>query len=342
MGQWVWQVPLREGGLQRADLQIAQELQGSGQIPGASRTQIQKWMGEGRVTCNGLRLLPRTLLAPGSVIEIGFPEPPPPPFQGPRAGALDLLYEDDDLIFVNKPPGLLVHPPAQGASDSLVHRLLAHYPGLPAEKTSGSSLWRPGIVHRLDQQTSGVLVVAKNIVTHQALTQQFAEHRLLRQYWALCYQAPSPQAPRRVEGGIMRHPKDRTKRMVASVPGEGKWAVTTYQVQKTYRVLSGQAPFASWLEVTLETGRTHQVRVHLTHLGCSLLGDPVYGTPSVSQPKWKALPQHIQKCVQNLPGQALHARCLGLLHPRTGQWLFFTAPPPPAWEALLQSLEHYS
>jgi 23S rRNA pseudouridine1911/1915/1917 synthase len=203
---------------------------------------------------------------------------------------------------------------------------------------------RPGIVHRIDKDTSGALVITKSDRAHQALVETFSKHDIERVYWALCYGSP-PRAskPVRIEGHIGRSPSDRKK--MAILKAGGRHAITFYRFIEEYArsgTGAGKAPFASWLEVTLETGRTHQVRVHLNSIGHSILGDPVYGTPSDRQPKWLALPEDVREAVQAMPGQALHARVLGFTHPVTGEKLRFEAEPPEEFKSLLQVLKKYA
>jgi 23S rRNA pseudouridine1911/1915/1917 synthase len=187
-------------------------------------------------------------------------------------------------------------------------------------------------------------VITKSDAAHRALSELFSKHGIEREYWAFCYGAPKVRSGR-IESLIGRNPKDRKK--MSSNVREGRKAITHYQVLTEYfesaahRASSASRPFASWVSARLETGRTHQVRVHLTDLGHSLLGDPVYGTPTRSQPKWKALPTSIREAVEKLPGQALHARVLGFTHPITGQPLRVEAPLPPALAELQQRLAAY-
>jgi 23S rRNA pseudouridine1911/1915/1917 synthase len=196
---------------------------------------------------------------------------------------------------------------------------------------------RPGIVHRIDKNTSGALVITKTDLAHQGLAKVFAAHRIERSYWAFCYGSPASPSGR-IESLIGRSPTDR-KKMSMEVK-EGRRAVTHWKRVEEYGVPKTK-PFASWIEASLETGRTHQVRVHLTGLGHSLLGDPTYGAPSERHPKWLALPPEVREAVRSLPGQALHARLIGFEHPVTGRHMRFEAEPPPALRAAMETLSKF-
>jgi 23S rRNA pseudouridine1911/1915/1917 synthase len=244
----------------------------------------------------------------------------------PEDRPLEILFEDEHLAIINKPCGLTVHPSETQTEGTLVHALLHHLKDL-----SGiGGVLRPGIVHRLDKNTSGALVVTKTDAAHLRLAETFAAHRIERRYWALCYGIWRAPGETKIEGAIGRSPQDR-KKMAMNVPG-GRPAVTWVKSIESF------GTHACWLEARLETGRTHQVRVHLTAQGHSLLGDPIYGVPSARNTKWLALPHSVREQVRALPGQALHARVLGFDHPITGKTLRFEAPAPEGWQNLLESL----
>ncbi|MFZ9594684.1 MAG: RluA family pseudouridine synthase [Bdellovibrionia bacterium] len=336
---WAWICPTGAPRADRAILEAYLSDQGTcdaEQRPSLTRSQLQRLMEDHQVTANGEDLRPNRKLTSGSRIEIHFP-PAAPTELIPEDRPLDLLFEDEHLLVLNKPPGLTVHPCASQMQGTLVHALLHHIVDL-----SGiGGVLRPGIVHRIDKDTSGALVITKSDEAHVQLSQSFAQHAIERSYWALCYGSPpfSSDAPAfEVSSLINRSPTDR-KKMSMNVP-TGKKAVSSFKKIKEF----GQPkkkPFASWIEARLKTGRTHQVRVHLTGLGHSLLGDPLYGKPTSHHPKWKELPEPIQKLVLALPGQALHARVLGFQHPITHQPLRFEADPPQAFKNLLTALEQY-
>ncbi|NOG69744.1 RluA family pseudouridine synthase [Roseicella sp. DB1501] len=247
-----------------------------------------------------------------------------PALPQPQAMPLDILFEDAHLIVLDKPAGLVVHPAPGNQDGTLVNALLAHageeLPGIGGEK-------RPGIVHRLDKDTSGVMVVAKTELAHRALSAAFAERDLDREYIALAWGLPSPPSGD-IEGAIGRHPTDR-KRM-AVVSRGGKPALTHYATDRAW----GTA--CALLRCRLATGRTHQIRVHLAESGHPLVGDPVYlrRTPAAA----RSLPEPVRQALLAFPRQALHAATLGFRHPVTGAALSFTVPPPPDIVSILTLL----
>lgn len=264
----------------------------------------------------------RTVKA-GSRIKVQMP-PAAPAEPEAQNIPLDIVYEDNDLVVVNKAPGMVVHPASGSPDGTLVNALLHHCKG----SLSGiGGVARPGIVHRIDKDTSGLLVVAKNDQTHTGLSAQFAAHSVYRRYIAVCRGAPSPYAGR-IEGAIARHTGDRKKMAVTDTGG--KHAVTHYQTLESYT--SGGKIFASLIECRLETGRTHQVRVHMAHIGNPLIGDPVYGNPG-------RLPNGVSTLARagldQFRRQALHARDLGFTHPISGEALQFSAELPSDMEALV-------
>ncbi len=322
--KWIITVP---GDLaERADKALIRLLEDEDGAPSLSRSQLQKLMDSAQVTSGGVPVRGKDRLTPGSEIVIAIPEPTPLDVVAEDI-PLDILFEDEHLLVVNKQPGLTVHPSETQSSGTLVNALLYRIKDL-----SGiGGVLRPGIVHRIDKDTSGALVVSKTDAAHAGLAALFARHDIERRYWAFCFGSPRWEDELRFESTLGRSPQDR-KKMAVNVEN-GRKAVSIFRKLGEYSV-AGKSPYASWIEARLMTGRTHQVRVHLTHLHHSLLGDPVYGTPTDSQAKWKLLPLEIQRAVKALPGQALHARILGFRHPVTGVELRFEAPLPPAMKAL--------
>jgi len=321
----------------RSDVTLLRALAGAqgaweGEPVACSRNRIQKLMEEGRITANGVPLRGSEKLAPGTRIEARFPVPRSSELI-PLDAPLEILFQDEHLVVVNKPPGITVHPSETQADGTLVHMLLHHVKDLSG---IGGEL-RPGIVHRIDKDTSGALVITKTDAAHRSLAETFAKHDIERTYWAFCYGAP--EAPEgKLDTLIGRNPADR-KKMSVDVK-EGRRAVTHWRRLEEYGSLKTRA-FASLIQATLETGRTHQVRAHLTSLGHSLLGDPAYGVPSDRHTKWLALPPEVREAVNGLPGQALHARVLGFAHPITGEKLRFEAEPPAGLRALMAALGRY-
>jgi len=269
----------------------------------------------------------QVLTSPSAKVKAGWVinlhEPPPEDaLPAPEDIALDIAYEDNDLLVVNKPAGMVVHPGAGNNSGTLVNALLHHCAG----SLSGiGGVARPGIVHRIDKDTSGLLVVAKTDAAHRGLSELFAAHDIERRYLAIVKGRPNPPHGT-ITGNIARHPVNR-KKMAVPADAEktkGKHAVTHYRTLETYKF--GEAIFASLVECRLETGRTHQARVHMTHIGHPLLGDPVYGRKT-------ALPRssdgRLGEFLNTFDRQALHAAELGFIHPVTGEKLHFSCPLPP-------------
>jgi 23S rRNA pseudouridine1911/1915/1917 synthase len=298
-----------------------------------SRSQIQRLIEEGNISIDGKVAKSSSKLSDGAQVQVTFPHPVSIDLI-PEDRPVEILYQDKDILVLNKPPGLTVHPSETQRTGTLVHALLYHVKDLSG---IGGEL-RPGIVHRIDKDTSGALVITKTDEAHRKLVEVFAEHAIDRVYWALVYGSPAT-VQGKIEGRIGRSPNDR-KKMSLLEGDDGRHAITHYKRLQEFGTPS-KKPFASWVEAKLETGRTHQVRVHLTSIGHSLLGDPVYGTPSSNQTKWQTLPRDIQQAVEALPGQALHARTLGFDHPITGKRLHFEAELPGAYKNLLESLKKY-
>jgi 23S rRNA pseudouridine1911/1915/1917 synthase len=269
---------------------------------------------------------------PGARFAVRLPEPEPAEPR-PEAIALDVIYEDQCLIVIDKPAGLVVHPGAGHASGTLVNALIAH---CGASLSGIGGVKRPGIVHRLDKETSGLLVIAKNDRAHRGLAEQFAAHgrdgRLERAYLAIVW-GVSARRKGRIAAALARHPKDRTRMTVVSTGGRA--AATHYEVVETFVDRDGK-PIASLVRCALETGRTHQIRAHLAHLGHPVLGDPVYGKGF--QTRQAKLPDRAKAALAALGRQALHAVELGFVHPETGRRLSFSSPFPKDIDGLLKAL----
>jgi 23S rRNA pseudouridine1911/1915/1917 synthase len=241
---------------------------------------------------------------------------------------LNILFEDDDLIVIDKPAGLVVHPGAGNADGTLVNALIHHC----GDSLSGiGGVRRPGIVHRLDKDTSGVMIAAKNDAAHRALSEQFSAHTVMRKYLAVVTGCPLPLEGR-VETLIARNPRHRKKMAVSKT--KGKEARTRFAVKELFRA-KGQ-PLASLVECALETGRTHQVRVHMAHLGHPLIGDQLYGRGKT--PK-AAAGTEAGEAIQAFPRQALHAAHLAFTHPLTGKTLSFDSPLPKDMKNLVKILK---
>ena len=276
---------------------------------GLTRSLAEKYILAGCVQQNGKALPKSCRVSAGMCITADIPDPEPLDVL-PEQIPLDIVYEDTDLLVVNKPKGMVVHPAPGNYTGTLVNALLAYC----GDTLSGiNGVIRPGIVHRIDKDTSGLLIVAKNDFAHKKLAEQIKVHSFTRIYEAVVH-GNVKQDSGTVDAPIGRHPVDRKK--MAVTEKNSRNAVTHYQVLARYRGFTH-------LRLKLETGRTHQIRVHMAYLGHPVAGDPVYG------PK---------KPVAGLQGQCLHARVIGFVHPRTGQYMEFTSPLPPYFTAFLAKL----
>lgn len=294
-----------------------------------SRARLQQVIREGGVQLNGAVMAdPSRKVAAGDLLTLVMPEAKPAAPIG-QAIPLDVVYEDDALIVIDKPAGLVVHPAGGHEDGTLVNALIAHC----GESLSGiGGVRRPGIVHRLDKDTSGLLVVAKTDKAHQGLAQQFADHGrtgpLERAYLALVWGAPRRQHGT-IEAALERSNRNREK-MTVVAEGRGREAITHFSLIERYPpLLRGHEEteaIASLVECQLETGRTHQIRVHMSHLGHPLLGDQLYGSGFMT--KASRLPEGARDALAALGRQALHAKVLGFAHPVTGEEMYFEASPP--------------
>lgn len=302
-------------------------------LPEISRSRLQALIVEGRVTLTGETTGdPNKRVKPGDLVAIVIP-PPAPATPQPQAIPLAIVHEDSDLLVIDKPAGLVVHPAAGNLDGTLVNALLAHcgdtLPGI-------GGVARPGIVHRLDKDTSGLLVVAKNERAIRSLAKQFAKHAVERVYHAVVWGCPRVREGV-VEGNLGRNPFDR-KRM-AVLRGQGKPARTHYRVLEKWGGDDELArTFAALLDCRLETGRTHQIRVHLAHIGHPLIGDSTYGR-SRRPPRAKtAAEQAAYDAAADFPRQALHAGVLGFMHPANHKKMRFESPWPEDFANLVSAL----
>ncbi len=287
------------------------------ELPSFSRTKIAKLVKEGALLINGKAIKDNAKKVMfGDQIELEVPEAVATDIK-PQKIPLDIVYEDKDLLVINKPIGMVVHPGAGNPDGTLVNALLHHCKG----NLSGiNGELRPGIVHRIDKDTSGLLVVAKNDIAHNALAKQFEEHSIQRTYLAFVWGMMKP-IHGRIETFIGRSKYNRQK-MSAEV-ASGKDAITNY---KTLEIFKGSTiPDISLIECKLETGRTHQIRVHLSHKKNPILGDQMYGS---KMRKIRNIDPELQTIIENINFQALHAQSLGFIHPTSGEELFFTTELP--------------
>ncbi len=318
------------------------------QWAGLSRSRIKALILGGQVSGDGVVLgKPTIKVTEGVYYEITVPAPVAA-HPEPEDMVLDIVYEDAHLVVVNKPAGLTVHPAVGNWSGTLVNGLLHHC----GDSLSGiGGVLRPGIVHRIDKNTTGLLVVAKDDKTHQGLSRQFAAHTVERVYVCMTRGAPNPRDGR-IETRLARSPHDRKKigvvkkqdaRSIASgQPAHGKIAITNYKFIKGYGRMKGASlstPLVSIVECRLETGRTHQIRVHMAHIACPILGDSVYGKTGAFKSATSEAELKLRAALDGFERQALHAKTLGFIHPVTQKSLSFESKLPADMQKLKQALE---
>lgn len=283
----------------------------SEQLPDQSRSYLQKLLKEGNVTVNEKPVKANYKVQLSDTVRLELPEPENPDIL-PEDIPLDILYEDEDVLIINKPKGMVVHPSVGHYTHTVVNAVMFHC----KDHLSGiNGVMRPGIVHRIDMDTTGAIVICKNDMAHQSLADQLKEHSITRKYRALVH-GNLKEDEGMVEGPIGRHPTDRKK--MAINHKNGKPAVTHYKVLERF----GSYTF---IECQLETGRTHQIRVHMASIGHPLLGDELYGNPK-------------NLAMKGLQGQTLHAMVIGFVHPTTHEYMEFEAPLPEYFQNLLQKL----
>ena len=281
----------------------------SEQLEDMTRSHIQKLVKENMVRVNGMTVKSNFKLSASDQIEVEIPELKEPDIL-PENIPLDILYEDQDILVVNKPKGMVVHPAPGHYTGTLVNAIIYHC----KDNLSGiNGVMRPGIVHRIDMDTTGSLLICKNDRAHQALAEQLKEHSITRKYHAIVH-GRLKEDEGTIDKPIGRHPIDRKKMSVHCT--NGREAVTHYRVLKRFQQFT-------YIECQLETGRTHQIRVHMSSIGHPILGDQVYGPA---------------KCPYKLQGQTLHAKVLGITHPTTGEYMEFDAPLPDYFQGLLEKM----
>ncbi len=308
-------VPARQA-KERLDVYLTNRVQN------ATRNKVQKAIQAGTVLVNGKTVKPSHPVAPGEVIDITLPHPP-----RPKAVAEDIpiaiVHEDADLMIVNKPAGMVTHPAYGNYTGTLVNALLHHTQSLSGVNTD----LRPGIVHRLDKETTGLMVVAKNDAVHHALAKQFSRRTIDREYWALVW-GTFKEKQGTIETNLGRSKRDRKK---VAVTAEGKPAVTEYRVLQKF-------DFLTLVCLKLRTGRTHQIRVHLAHIGHPVFGDPTYGGRS---PGWGGLAgkkaQESERLLGMIARQALHAKTIGFVHPTTKKKVKFDSELPQDMQSVLRA-----
>lgn len=294
-------------------------------VENATRTRIQKLIKANCVTVNGAFVKPNYLVNPRDSIEVVIPTSPRPEETEPEDIPLNIVYEDDYLLVVNKPAGMVAHPSLGNYTGTLVNALLHYTKKLSALNEPG----RPGIVHRIDKDTSGLLLIAKDEWTHAQLAKQFSSHTIEREYWAVCWGIFKDRKGE-VIGNIARSTKDR--KIFAVSKTEGKYAHTFYEVIKEFE-------FASLIKLRLKTGRTHQIRVHMAHIKHPIFGDPTYGGRKIVYGSDLAkMKSHVENLLELMPRQALHAKTLGFIHPHTKEKIFLDSELPEDFQLLLKKL----
>ena len=297
-------------------------------LPGLSRSRLKQLIEGGKVTCwSGAVTAPAHRVKAGEAFDVLVPAAVPAKLEG-QAIDLDVVYEDADVIVIDKPAGLVVHPAPGNPDHTLVNALIAH---CGDSLTGVGGVRRPGIVHRLDKDTSGLIVAAKSAHAHRALVEQFAARRIERSYAALVWGVPEP-ATGEIAGNIGRSPSNRKK--MAVLARGGRPAITRYRVRQ---VLGGG--LASLVDCRLLTGRTHQIRVHLSARGHPVIGDPLYGRAQARRAA--RLPESARGLLADLNRQALHAQVLGFIHPTTGERVKFLSHLPDKLMRLKSSLEEF-
>jgi len=300
------------------------------QINKLSRTRLQALIRNGQVKLNNIIIkYASKKIKEEDQIEVNFP-PPKETLIKPNKIPLDILYDDDDIIVINKSPGVVVHPGAGNCEKTIVNGLLFKYKN---NLSSVGGKLRPGIVHRIDKDTSGVIVVAKNDIAHINLSEQFSNHTIRRVYEALVWGSLRPQYGK-ISEKISRSVKNR--QLMAVRKEKGKISITNYKTLKIFQNLN--LPKISLIECQLETGRTHQIRVHMNFKGNSILGDKLYGKSK----KFKKINPSIERKINNFSGQALHAKSLGFIHPVTKKKIFFEAKRPKDFDSLIKGLKKAS
>lgn len=294
-------------------------------IENATRSKVQKLIDADLVKVNGLVVKANYQVKPSDVIEAVHPISPRPEETEPEDIPLDIVYEDDYLLVINKPAGMVAHPAYANYTGTLVNALLHHTKKLSGLNEPG----RPGIIHRLDKDTSGLLVAAKDDFTHAKIAEQFSKRTVDREYHAVCW-GKFKENKGEISFNIVRSKKDRKKFSVSE--SEGRTALTLYEVLEEFE-------FTSYLKINLKTGRTHQIRVHLSGVGKPVFGDPTYGGRQVvfgsELPKIKS---RIQNLLEIMPRQALHAKTVGFFHPHLKKKMFFISELPDDMKLLLENI----
>jgi len=312
-------------GLMRLDKFLASRL------PNASRTKIQIGIDEGLILVNQKQSKANYQIKPHDEISVNLPHPPRNEELIPQNLPLDIVYEDEFLLVVNKAPGMVVHPAHGNWDGTLVNGLLYHINlNLPV----GKEPLRPGLVHRIDKDTSGLLLIAKEEVAMMKLAKQFFDHTVERTYWALVWGTPKPENGT-INTRLGRSPKDRRVTEVTFSEDAGKHAITHFQTLEKFS-------YTTLIKCNLETGRTHQIRAHMKYLGHPIFGDPTYGgDKAIKGPAFSKYKSFVDNALAICPRQALHAKSLGFVHPATGQWMQFESDLPADMAEVVEKWRKY-
>ncbi|MDF7819208.1 RluA family pseudouridine synthase [Runella sp. MFBS21] len=301
-------------------------------LSGVTRTKLQNAIETESVKVNNKAIKSSYKVKPFDVITISLPHPPRETEIIPENIPLDIVYEDEEVLVLNKPAGMVVHPAYGNWSGTVVNALVYHFQHLPTGRNGEA---RPGLIHRIDKDTSGLLVIAKTEYSMAHIARQFFEHTTERTYYALVWGEPK-ESKGTIVGHIGRSARDRKVMSVYVDGSQGKHAVTHYEVLQSYK-------YVSLVKCNLETGRTHQIRAHFQHLGHPLFSDSVYGGDKIlrgtTSGSYRAF---VENCFELMPRQALHAKSIGFQHPRTKQWLQFDSELPVDFKAVIEKWEKYA
>jgi len=299
-------------------------------LPNVTRNKIQSGIREGFVLVNNKEIKPNYKVHPHDEIIVSLPEPPRDTTVIPENIPLNIVYEDEDLMVINKEAGMVVHPAYNNWTGTLVNALAYHFQNLPTmEKNEG----RPGLVHRIDKDTSGLLVIAKTELAMFGLARQFLDHTIERTYFALVWGIPDPPKGT-IDVSLGRNPKDR-RVTIGKQDGSGRSAITHYEILEDLR-------YVSMVKCNLETGRTHQIRAHLKFIGHPLFNDKLYGGDKILKgTRFSKYKSFVENCFKLMPRQALHAKSLGFIHPLTEKPLYFDSELPDDFSAVLDKWRNY-
>lgn len=300
-------------------------------LPNVTRSKIQDGIKDGFVKVNETSIKPNYKVRPNDIITVSLPEPPRETELIPENIPLNIVFEDDDLLIVNKEAGMVVHPAYNNWSGTLVNALTYHFKNLPEMEGNEG---RPGLVHRIDKDTSGLLVIAKTKKSITSLAKQFFDHSIERTYYALVWGEPV-QDEGTINVNLGRSEKDRRITVAIEDGSRGRHAITHYKVLKRLR-------YVSLIQCNLETGRTHQIRAHMKSVGHTIFNDTTYGGNKVLKgTQFSKYKSFVENCFKIMPRQALHAKSLGFIHPTSGKKMFFDSELPTDFTEVLEKWENY-